>query len=117
MAQQKTMRAAQFHADTQSLRVNEIPIPTASGVDMLVKIVAASLCHSDLMPIEGNSPMTTLDANAKPVTIGHEGVGIIQAVGDKVKGFKPGDRVGFLATKNACSPPKPKTYRSSNKPK
>jgi propanol-preferring alcohol dehydrogenase len=81
--------------------VNKVPIPTASGIYILVKIASASLCHSDLMPIEGNSP-TESDANAKPVTIGHEGVGIIEAVGDKVKGFKVGDRVGFLATKNAC---------------
>jgi propanol-preferring alcohol dehydrogenase len=38
----------------------------------------------------------------EPVTLGHEGVGTIEEMGDKVKGFNLGDRVGFLPNKACC---------------
>lgn len=66
---------------------------------MLVKIASASLCHSDLGALAGSSPLGT---SSKPVTLGHEGVGYVQEVGANVKGFKTGDRIGFLYFLDVC---------------
>jgi propanol-preferring alcohol dehydrogenase len=77
--------------------VNEVPIPEPGENQFLVKMASASLCHSDMMAIE--APRT------EPVTIGHEGVGIVtskihpSAAG---KGFKEGDAVGFLYIIGCC---------------
>lgn len=64
---------------------------------MLVKIGSASLCHSEIMMMDGEFP-----GSSEPITIGHEGVGTVVQAGVKVKGFKPGDRIGFLPTKDCC---------------
>jgi len=78
--------------------VNDIPVPTVSdGNEILVKIASASLCHSDLMLLDGAFP-----GPGKPVTLGHEGVGYVEEIGAKVKGFKKGDRIGFLYVTGCC---------------
>ncbi|KAJ9646663.1 hypothetical protein H2204_000355 [Knufia peltigerae] len=59
-------------------------------------MASAGLCHSDLMLFEGS-----LISNGV-VTMGHEGVGFVEKLGSKVKGFKPGDRIGFLYIKGVC---------------
>jgi propanol-preferring alcohol dehydrogenase len=48
------------------------------------------------MLLEGSIPAT------QPVTMGHEGVGFVEKLGVNVKGFKPGDRIGFLYIKGVC---------------
>lgn len=92
-----TMRAAQFRPDTKKVQINTIPIPTIEPTEILVKIRSASLCHSDLMLLDGS-----FIGSEEPVTLGHEGVGTIEEMGDKVKGFNLGDRVGFLPNKGCC---------------
>ena len=64
---------------------------------MLVRIASASLCHSEIMLINGE-----FQGSTEPVVLGHEGVGTVEKVGADVKGFKEGDRVGFLPTKDCC---------------
>jgi len=95
-----TLSTVQNYANARQavkkISVNEIPVPEPGENQFLVKIVSASLCHSDIMAIE--SPRT------QPVTLGHEGVGIVgklhpSAVG---KGFKEGDTVGFLYIIGCC---------------
>jgi propanol-preferring alcohol dehydrogenase len=81
------------------VQVNEVPTPEISDDEMLVKMASASLCHSDLGALEGSSPLGT---SSKPVTLGHEGVGFVEKLGANVKGFKPGDRIGFLYFLNVC---------------
>ncbi|EXJ76482.1 uncharacterized protein A1O5_00990 [Cladophialophora psammophila CBS 110553] len=93
------MRAAQFHRNTGKIQVNEVPIPEPEGTDILVKIKSASLCHSDIMAIEGWTPTPS---SVKPITLGHEGAGIVEKLGSKVTGFRPGDRVGFLYITGCC---------------
>lgn len=73
-----------------------IPIPCINENEILVKMASAGLCHSDLMLFEGS-----LISNGV-VTMGHEGVGFVEKLGSKVKGFKPGDRIGFLYIKGVC---------------
>ncbi|OAL24773.1 hypothetical protein AYO22_05562 [Fonsecaea multimorphosa] len=94
-----TMRAAQFHRDTGKIQVNEVPIPEPEATEILVKIKSASLCHSDIMAIEGWTPTPS---SVKPITLGHEGAGVVERLGSKVTGFKPGDPVGFLYITGVC---------------
>jgi len=91
------MKAARYHPDSGSVSVDEIPVPDFSDDEMLVKIASASLCHSDLMLLEGG-----ISGNGKPTTIGHEGVGYVDKVGKNVQGYKHGDRIGFLYIKGCC---------------
>ncbi|CAI6334842.1 unnamed protein product [Periconia digitata] len=82
------MKAGQWDPTQGKIVINDIPKPTPASNQFLVKIHSASLCHSDLI--------TSLRPS-HPVTIGHEGVGYIEAIGDAAKdrGFKVGDAIGF----------------------
>jgi propanol-preferring alcohol dehydrogenase len=83
--------------DTSKVTVDKIPLPNISDDEILVKMASASLCHSDLMLLEGSIP-----GNGQPVTIGHEGAGYVEKVGSNVTGYKSGDRIGFLYIKGCC---------------
>lgn len=83
--------------DTKRIQVNKVPNPAVNDIELLVKIFSASLCHSGMMLLEGSFPGADV-----PVTMGHEGVGIVDSVGESVKGFIPGDKVGFLFFKDCC---------------
>jgi propanol-preferring alcohol dehydrogenase len=83
--------------DTKEIRVDRIPVPEILPNEVLVRMGAASLCHSEIMMIDGHFPGPSV-----PTVLGHEGVGTIEKVGTEVKGFNEGDRVGFLPTKDCC---------------
>lgn len=92
------MRAALFDETTKVVSVADVPIPTIeTDHEMLVRIASASLCHSDLMLLDGTFP-----GPGRPVVLGHEGVGYVEKTGNAVTGFKRGDRVGFLYIDGAC---------------
>ncbi len=75
-----------------------MPIPKISKDNqILVKIASASLCHSDLMLLDGSFP-----GPGRPVILGHEAVGHVEKCGAGVKGFKAGDRIGFLYITGCC---------------
>lgn len=76
--------------------MNDIPIPEPGPNQVLIKVVAASLCHSDLMQ--------NLRPDGPPVTLGHEGVGIVEKLHPSAEGhgFKKGDRVGALYFNGCC---------------
>lgn len=78
--------------------MRDIPIPEAGENQFLVRIAAASLCHSDLM--DHQRP----DSLKRPVTMGHEAVGFISAIHPSVKdkGFKVGDRIGLFYVIDCC---------------
>jgi len=90
------MRAAQWDKSQQKVVLNDIPIPEPGPNQVLMKVVAASLCHSDLMQ--------NLRPDGPPVTLGHEGVGIVEKLHPSAegKGFKKGDRVGALYFNGCC---------------
>lgn len=92
------MRAARYHPRTKAIQVETIPIPEPKDVEILVKTASSSLCHSDLMLLDGSFP----GSESEPVTLGHESVGYVERVGSKVSGFKRGDRIGFLFFKEGC---------------
>lgn len=94
----KEMTAVQVVEFHKPWEIKTIPTPSEIGeYDLLVKTAVASFCHTDSMVLDGMFP------NAKlPQTASHEGTGKVVAVGSKVKGFKPGDRVMSGIPRNQC---------------
>lgn len=101
----KTMRAAQYHAADNQVRVNTVPVPTPKPHELLVKTLCSSLCRSDLMNFETDEVgIKPKGDNVPPITMGHEASGVVVSVGpdcDKSK-FKVGDEVGFLPSVDVC---------------
>ena len=77
----------------------EVAIPDISPAEVLVRVEACGICHSDAHYRAGISPIAEL-----PVTPGHEVAGTVEAVGKDVDAFSPGDRVcvHYLAHCGAC---------------
>ena len=71
------------------LEMLDLPVPVPGEKEILVKISACGLCHTELDEIEGRTPPPQL-----PVILGHQVVGKIEKSGRKVKKYKIGDRVG-----------------------
>jgi D-arabinose 1-dehydrogenase-like Zn-dependent alcohol dehydrogenase len=91
-------RAAQYDPKDNALHVNTIPVPSITPSQLLVKVKSASLCHSDLMALEGQALLSS-DA---PVTTGHEAIGEIVQIGNETKGFGLGDVVSICLNEHAC---------------
>jgi propanol-preferring alcohol dehydrogenase len=94
----KTMKAAVVREFGKPLAIEEVPVPTPGAGQILVKIAASGVCHTDLHAAEGDWPV-----KPKPPFIpGHEGVGHVVAVGAGVKHVREGDRVGVPWLYTAC---------------
>jgi propanol-preferring alcohol dehydrogenase len=92
------MKAAVVRAFKEPLVIQEVPIPALDAGQILVKITASGVCHTDLHAAEGDWPV-----KPKPPFIpGHEGVGHVAAVGAGVSHVKEGDRVGVPWLYTAC---------------
>jgi len=81
------MKAAVLNEIKKPLVIEDIPIPQPGDNELLVKLVATGVCHTDLHPIKGDMPVPL------PIVLGHEGAGIVEKVGNNVKALKPGDHV------------------------
>ncbi len=92
------MKAAVLHEFGQDLKIEEVDIPTVGAGQILVKMEASGVCHTDLHAVEGDWPVKP----SPPFIPGHEGVGIITSVGDNVHHVKEGDRVGVPWLYSAC---------------
>ena len=95
---EKTMRAAVVHQFGQPLAIEEVPVPTAGPGQILVKIAASGVCHTDLHAAEGDWPVKP----TLPFIPGHEGVGHVVAAGAGVSHVKEGDRVGVPWLHTTC---------------
>lgn len=73
--------------------MEDLPVPEYGSNDVLVRVKACSICGSDVHGMDGST-----GRRIPPIIMGHEASGIIEMVGDSVKGFKPGDRVTFDST-------------------
>lgn len=89
---------ALIYKGKDSVALEDRPKPTIqSPTDAVVKVVYTTICGTDLHILHGDVP------TCKPGRVlGHEGVGVVDSVGDGVKGFKKGDRVLIMAI-TACS--------------
>ncbi|MGH9752499.1 MAG: alcohol dehydrogenase catalytic domain-containing protein [Blastocatellia bacterium] len=87
------MKAAVLHSFAEPLRIEDVPMPTPGSGEVLIKVAACGVCHSDLHLAMGEwdmlKPITKL-----PLVLGHEAAGTIEAIGEGVTEFKIGDRVG-----------------------
>jgi alcohol dehydrogenase, propanol-preferring len=94
----KTMKAAVVHAFGQALAIEEVPVPAPGRGQVLVRIVASGVCHTDLHAADGDWPIKP----TLPFIPGHEGAGTVAAVGPGVTALKEGDRVGVPWLHSAC---------------
>lgn len=92
------MKAAVVHTFGQPLVIEEVDIPAVPPGQVLVRIVASGVCHTDLHAAEGDWPVKP----SLPFIPGHEGVGFVAAVGAGVTWVKEGDRVGVPWLHTAC---------------
>jgi alcohol dehydrogenase, propanol-preferring len=79
------------------LELMELPIPVPGDDEILLKISTCGVCHTELDEIEGRTPPRQL-----PITPGHQVVGRVEALGNKVHDIKIGDRVGVAWIFAAC---------------
>lgn len=89
------VKAAVMRAFHEPLSIEELNLKPPREDEVLVKVTAAGVCHSDLSVIECKIPVPP------PAVLGHEGAGIVEEVGSGVKSLKPGDHV-LLAWVQNC---------------
>lgn len=83
------MKAAVFHGNGVPLSVESVSDPAPAPGEVLIRVAACGVCHTDLHYIDHGTPTF----KAPPVILGHEISGTIVEVGADVTGFAPGDRV------------------------
>lgn len=84
------MKAAVLHETKQPLRVEEVELDPPANGEVLVRVGAAGVCHSDYHFMNGDLPITL------PCVLGHEGAGVVEEVGEGVTSVRPGDHVVML---------------------
>jgi alcohol dehydrogenase len=94
------MGATTPYAQSKPLSIEEIELDPPGPGEVLVKIAAAGLCHSDLSVIDGNRPRPT------PMVLGHEASGIVEELGPGVDDLAVGDHVVmvFVPSCGHCLP-------------
>ncbi|MBS1972607.1 MAG: NAD(P)-dependent alcohol dehydrogenase [Bdellovibrionales bacterium] len=95
----KTMKAAVF-VRPGKIEIQEKPVPQIGPTDALVRVTTTTICGTDVHILKGEYPV-------KPgLTIGHEPVGVIEALGSAVTGYQIGERVivGAITPCGQCSP-------------
>src|SRR4051794_5061878 len=94
------MGATTPYAESKPLVVQEIELEGPGPGEVLIKIAAAGLCHSDLSVIEGNRPRPL------PMALGHEAAGVVEEVGRGVDDLTIGDHVVmvFVPSCGHCLP-------------
>lgn len=92
------MRAAVAREFGAPLRIERVPVPMPGPGEVLVKIEATGVCHTDLHAVDGDWPVKPI----MPLIPGHEGTGRVAAVGAGVDDLKEGDPVGIPWLHDAC---------------
>ena len=83
------IKAAVFYEQGVPFNVEALELASPQQGEVLVKVAAAGVCHSDW------HLMTGATKHALPVVPGHEGAGVVRAVGEGVTGLQPGDHVAL----------------------
>jgi len=92
------MKAAVVHQFGKPLAIEQVELPKVTPGQILVKVAASGVCHTDLHAADGDWPVKP----KLPLIPGHEAVGHVAAVGAGVKHVKEGDRVGVPWLHTAC---------------
>jgi S-(hydroxymethyl)glutathione dehydrogenase / alcohol dehydrogenase len=85
------IRAAVLEEFGAPLRVQEVELAEPKAGEVLVRLVACGVCHTDLYTASGADP-----SGYAPTVLGHEGAGVVEAVGEGVTSVAPGDHVVTL---------------------
>ena len=85
------IRAAVLEEFGQPLVVQEVDLAEPGPREVLVRLVACGVCHTDLYTASGADP-----SGYSPTVLGHEGAGVVERVGADVRSVKPGDHVVTL---------------------
>lgn len=93
-----TMRAAVVHSFEELLQIEEVRVPEPGPGEVLVKVAASGVCHTDLHAARGDWPVKP----KLPFIPGHEGVGYVAALGAGVTSLREGDTVGVPWLNSAC---------------
>jgi len=94
----KKMKAAVIHAFGEPLHIEEMPVREPGENEILVKVIACGVCHTDLHACEGDWPVKP----KMPLVPGHEAIGYVVALGRGVQKIKEGDVVGVPWLYSAC---------------
>jgi len=91
------MRAAVMHAYNVPVEIEDVDIEEPKFGEVMVRIAASGICGSDIHLWHGTAPL----GETPPIVLGHEGAGVVEAVGPGVTDLKPGDRV-IIAMGGPC---------------
>ena len=94
----ETMRAAVVRAFGEPLTIEELPVPEPGPGEIVVRLTATGVCHTDLHAARGDWAVKP----ALPLVPGHEGVGHVAAIGAGVTHVREGDAVGVPWLHDAC---------------
>jgi Zn-dependent alcohol dehydrogenase len=92
------MRAAVLEEFGEPLVVQEVDLADPKPGEVLVRLVACGVCHTDLYTASGADPSGYASA-----VLGHEGAGVVEKVGEGVRSVSEGDHVVTLFSRNAAS--------------
>jgi len=101
------------YSESAAVQVEQVDLTGPGNTEVLVRIVAAGVCHSDLSVVNGNR------ARPIPIVLGHEGAGVIEEVGSLVEDLAVGDHVAFIFMPNCgnclqCRSGKPSSCEHGN---
>lgn len=88
------IKAAVLHAPERALTIETLELEPPRDDELRVRLVATGVCHTDISMVGRPFPV------AQPIVLGHEGAGIVEAVGRHVRKVQPGDRV--VLSFNSC---------------
>jgi len=94
----KMMKASVVREFGRPLSIQDVPVPSPGPGEILVKVIACGVCHTDLHAADGDWPVKP----SPPFIPGHEVAGTVAALGAGVTGFKEGDPVGVAWLHDAC---------------
>lgn len=94
----RTMKAAVARAFGAPLVIEEVAVPEPGPGEVLVKVRACGVCHTDLHAVDGDWPVKP----TPPFIPGHEAAGVVAAVGPGVSELKVGDTVGVAWLHDSC---------------
>ena len=97
------MKAAVCRKPLEPVTIEDVHVDEPAAREVLVRTVATGVCHSDLHVVDGHSRYSL----ARPMVLGHEGAGVVEAVGAAVTTVRPGDHVvaclsGFCGACEQC---------------
>ncbi|MBB3384329.1 alcohol dehydrogenase AdhP [Rhizobium sp. WW22] len=94
----KTMMAAVVRQFGEPLAIESVPVPVPGPGELLIKVIACGVCHTDLHAADGDWPVKP----SPPFIPGHEVAGVVAALGPGVTDFREGDPVGIAWLHDAC---------------